>query len=207
MELDYSSPELAEEALHNYGLMNHEQKAVFNAIKHAVDNGKGGIFAINAPGGTGKTFVVKTILAYVRGKSQIALAMATSGIAAILLPGGRTVHSKLHVPIELDDNSLCSIKDRSAAARLVKRCSLMVIDEVTMGDRRLFETVDRTLKQLMEHPDKPFGGMTLVVSGDWRQCLPVVHRGSPSLIMAHTLKKSELWSNVSYIFHFPANGF
>ena len=178
--------------------MNQEQKAVFDAIRHAVDHGKGGFFAINAPGGTGKTFVVKNILAYVRGKSKIALAMATSGIAAILLPGGRTVHSKLHVPIELDDNSLCAIKDKSAAARLVKNCSLMVIDEVTMGDRRLFETVDRTLKQLLEHPDKPFGGMTMVVSGDWRQCLPVVPRGNQAQIMAQTLKRSDLWCHVSY---------
>ena len=84
VELDYSAQELAEEALFNYGSMNKEQKAVFLAIKHAVDHGKGGFFAINAPGGTGKTFVVKTILAYVRGKSQIALAMATSGIAAMV---------------------------------------------------------------------------------------------------------------------------
>ena len=75
----------------------------------------------------------------------------------------------------------------------------MVIDEVTMGDRRLFETVDRTLRNLLEQQHKPFGGITVVVSGDWRQCLPVVPKGTPAQIMAHTLKKSDLWSNVSYL--------
>ena len=50
-------------------------------------------------GGTGKTYLVKTALAYVRSQGGVALAMATSGIAGTLLPGGTTVHSKLRVPI------------------------------------------------------------------------------------------------------------
>ena len=112
--------------------------------------------------------MVKTILAYVRGKGGIALAMATSGIAGTLLPGGTTVHSKLHVPIDLTDSSLCNIKERSGSADMVRRADLLVIDEVTQGDKFLFETVDRTLKMIRKS-EKPFGGIAVLFSGDWMQ--------------------------------------
>ena len=122
--------------------------------------------------------------------------MAVSAIAAILLPGGRTIHSKLHVPIELHDTSLCSIKDKSAAAQLVRRYSLMVIDEVTMGDKRIYETIDRTLRHLRGQPDKAYGGVVMVYSGDWRQCLPVLEKANEAQIIARTLKRSQLWKDV-----------
>ena len=63
----------------------------------------------------------------------------------------------------------------------------MAIDEVTMGDRRVFETVDRTMQNLLKQPDKPFGGVVVLFSGDWRQCLPVVQRGGEAEILARTL--------------------
>ncbi len=51
---------------------------------------QGASFFIDGPGGTGKTFLYDTLLAYVRGNGDIALAVASSGIAALLLEGGRT---------------------------------------------------------------------------------------------------------------------
>ncbi len=187
---------LAEEAETDQEKLNAGQREVFNAIKASVDNETGGLFAIDAPGGTGKTFVLKTILAYVRGQEKMALAMATSGIAATLLPGGRTIHSKLSVPINLTETSMCSIKDNSGTAKLIQQCSLMIIDEVTMGDRKVFETLDRTFREFTGKQEKAFGGVTMVFSGDWRQCLPVVPGGSKAQIIHHTFKMSDLWSEV-----------
>ncbi len=195
-EMSHFHEGLAEEALTDQEKLNLEQQAVFDAIKHSVDSGSGGLFAIDAPGGTGKTFVLKTILAYVRGQEKLALAMATSGIAATLLPGGRTVHSKLSVPINLTETSRCSIKDKSGAAKLIQQCSLMIIDEVTMGDRKVFETLDRTFRETTGHENKAFGGVTMVFSGDWRQCLQVVPRANKATIIHHTFKMSDLWSKV-----------
>ena len=77
-------------------------------------------------GGTGKTFLVKTALAYVRSQGGIGLAMATSGIAGTLLPGGTTIHSKLRVPIKLTESSKCSYKENSGIAEMIKK-KLMVI--------------------------------------------------------------------------------
>jgi len=66
-----------------------------------VDDRKGGIYFLDAPGGTGKTFVISLILATSRSRSQIALAVASSGIAATLLEGGRTAYSALKLPMNL----------------------------------------------------------------------------------------------------------
>ena len=51
------------------------------------------LFFINAPGGYGKTFLIETVLSSIRCVGKIALAVASSGIAAELLEGRRTAHS------------------------------------------------------------------------------------------------------------------
>ena len=60
---------------------------------------KSGLYFIDAPGGTGKTFVCNLLLAAVRKDRKIGVATASSGIAAILLRGGRTAHSTWKIPI------------------------------------------------------------------------------------------------------------
>eukprot|EP00232_Nephroselmis_pyriformis_P022515 CAMPEP_0182856208 /NCGR_PEP_ID=MMETSP0034_2-20130328/2297_1 /TAXON_ID=156128 /ORGANISM="Nephroselmis pyriformis, Strain CCMP717" /LENGTH=426 /DNA_ID=CAMNT_0024987257 /DNA_START=197 /DNA_END=1474 /DNA_ORIENTATION=+ len=73
--------------------MNAEQKEVFDAICAAVDGRSSDrLFFIDAPGGSGKTFLSKAILAYVRSRGEVALATASSGIAA-LLPVERAPHA------------------------------------------------------------------------------------------------------------------
>ena len=52
-----------------------------------------------------------------REQCGVALATATSGIAATLLPGGRTVHSRFKVPIDITDTSMCAISERSLGTR------------------------------------------------------------------------------------------
>ncbi|GBP72597.1 hypothetical protein EVAR_50899_1 [Eumeta japonica] len=75
-------------------------KQVYETLMQAVDNNTGGLFFLDAPGGTGKTFVISLILATIRSRCDIALALASSGIAATLLDGGRTAHSALKLPIK-----------------------------------------------------------------------------------------------------------
>ena len=87
-ELNHLDSSLANEADVNIKKMNSEQKEAFTKILNAIQS-EGGVFAIDAPGGAGKTFVNITLLDTVRGGEDggIALAMATSGLAATLLPG------------------------------------------------------------------------------------------------------------------------
>ena len=90
---------------------------------------------------------------------------------------------------------MCNFADQSPTADLVKRAKLMVIDEATLGNKLLYECLDRTFREHRKC-DQEFGGITMVFCGDWRQCLPVVPGGSPSEVMHFTLKMSYLWKKV-----------
>jgi hypothetical protein len=81
----------------------------------AVPPPQGGVFFLDGPGGTGKTFVYKLLLAHVRSEQavrpldeqRVALAVASSGLAATLLPGGTTAHSRFKIPIPVNRDSTC----------------------------------------------------------------------------------------------------
>ena len=64
-----------------------------------------------------------------------------------------------------------------------------------MAHRHVYEAVDRTLRDIRE-TDRPFGGITVVLAGDWRQILPVVRKGARPEIVAACLKSSPLWQHV-----------
>lgn len=85
----------------NVPKLNGQQKHVYETIMQAVQNNVGGLYFLDAPGGTGKTFVISLILAAIRSQQKIALALASSGIAATLLDGGRTAHSALKLPLNV----------------------------------------------------------------------------------------------------------
>ena len=64
-----------------------------------------------------------------------------------------------------------------------------------MVDRRVYEAVDRTFRDIRE-TDKPFGGITVVFAGDWQQILPVVRKGGRPEIVEACIENSRLWHNV-----------
>ena len=68
---------------------------VLNEKLHAITRQSGGLYFLDARGGTGKTFLLSLIMATICSQNKIALAIASSGIAATLLDGGRTAHSAL----------------------------------------------------------------------------------------------------------------
>ena len=186
---------LFEEAQCNLAKLNKEQRKVFDLVKESIESGDGSIIAIDAPGGTGKTFTLNTLLSYVRGQEQIAIATAMSAIAANLLPGGRTLHSKFNAPVtNIHDQSRCSIKENSSLEKLILQTKLIIIDEVTMASKLLIEALDRSLRDVCKK-DKPFGGIAVVFSGDWRQCLPVIPKAGKEQILAETMKESYLWQS------------
>jgi hypothetical protein len=68
-----------------------------------------------------------------------------------------------------------------------------------MQHKHAVEALDRTLKDLFHEPgvpDKPFGGITVLFGGDFRQTLPVVPRGSTHQILAASLRNSYLWRHI-----------
>ncbi len=77
------------------------------------------------------------------------LAVASSGIAFLLLLGGRTAHSRFKFPIDLHDESTCNITQQMKVAKLVRKADLIIWDEASMMHLRAFEAVDQTLCDLM----------------------------------------------------------
>ena len=105
-------------------LLTSEQKAIFDQIIEAVLNQNEELYFIDAPGGTGKTFVLNLIICkLILSKKKIAV-VASSGIASTLLINGRTAHSLFGIPLELFEDSVCDIGKRSSKAEFLKSIDL-----------------------------------------------------------------------------------
>ena len=101
--------------------LNAEQRVGFDLIMNHVEKKVGQVFFVDGPGGTGKTYLYKALLAKVRSMSLIAIATATFGIATSTMPGRRTAHSRFKIPIKLDNNTMCSFTKQSGTAELLRR--------------------------------------------------------------------------------------
>ena len=87
---------------------------------------------------------------------------------------------------------------------LVRMAKLILIDEATMLDSLLLEALDRSLRDLMGEQNKPFGGKTLLLAGDFRQCLPVVKGANKAQTISHCINKSPLWQHFD-VLHLNVN--
>ncbi|CAH1451561.1 unnamed protein product [Lactuca virosa] len=108
-ELDYDVPVIKNDYDRMFLALTNEQRNIFLNIMSAIQENKGGVFFVYGYGGTGKTFLWKTISAAIRSEGNIVLNVASSGIASLLLPGGRTAHSRFIIPFELTEDSFCNI--------------------------------------------------------------------------------------------------
>ena len=200
-ELCYAREEQVEKATECERKMNKDQAQVFNKIIETVlsDKTEQILFFVDGPGGTGKTFLYNAILAKFRSLGKIALAVASSGIAAELLEGGRTAHSRFKIPIPILPTSTCNISRPSELAALIRQTSLIIWDEAPMLHRYVFECVHRTLCDLFKNT-KAFGGIVVLLGGDFRQVLPVIRHGSQAEIIESNLKRSFLWSHVQLFY-------
>uniref|UniRef100_A0A182PUC4 ATP-dependent DNA helicase n=1 Tax=Anopheles epiroticus TaxID=199890 RepID=A0A182PUC4_9DIPT len=99
------------------------------------------LFFLDGPGGTGKSFLLEKILANTRRHGKIAIATASSGIAALLLTGGKTVHSTFKLPLLLNECTHCNIPVQSSLANLMRQASIIVWDEASMSSRYTLEAV------------------------------------------------------------------
>lgn len=110
-QLCYVAAEEAERARAQVEQLNTDQRQAYDAIMAALEPGHNPeqrAFFVDGPGGTGKTFLYDTLLAAVRGRGLVAEAVASSGVAALLLRGGATAHMRFKIPINLAANSTCT---------------------------------------------------------------------------------------------------
>ncbi|PHU14581.1 hypothetical protein BC332_15786 [Capsicum chinense] len=102
-----------------YKKLNKDQFKEYNTIMERIFSHRVGAFFINGPRGIGKTFLYCALLAIIQSKGYIALATTTSGVAASILPGGRTAHSRFKISINVDDTFSCNISKQNMLAVVV----------------------------------------------------------------------------------------
>ncbi|GKC75784.1 ATP-dependent DNA helicase PIF1-like protein [Tanacetum coccineum] len=183
-----------------YPQLNPEQRLIYEEVVDSVHNKKVQFHFVYGPGGTGKTFLYKTIISRLRSELKIVLAVAYSGIASLLLLGGRTAHSRFVIPLELLENSTCGIKQNTHLAELMQQVELIIWDEAPMIQKYAFKALDKTLRDILGCPvpekrNKIFGGMTVLLGGDFRQILPVIPKGKRADIVQACINRSELWKH------------
>lgn len=79
-EYDYNITSLKKEHEESLKLLNMDQRIIYDIVISAVENKLGGLFFVYGQGGTGKTFLYKTIMARLRANRMIVLAVASSGM-------------------------------------------------------------------------------------------------------------------------------
>ena len=202
-EMEYDLNELNANVEQIVPTFNAAQQQIYLSVMDAVRKNESLQLFISARGGCGKTYLLNGILDGVRASQTggcIALAMATTGIAAQLLHLGRTYHSRMKAPLHPTEESTLNITKQSQLAKLVRRARLLLIDEVTMLHRFQLEALDRTLRDLMDKPDDPFGGKIIILAGDFRQCLPVVPGSNRAQIVKICINSSPLWPHFQVFF-------
>ncbi|KAM3393921.1 hypothetical protein P3S68_002922 [Capsicum galapagoense] len=199
-ELRYNKFSLSKEHEELLNKLTEEQRSVYDRIITTVKCNKGGFLFLYGHGGTGKTFIWMTLSSAIRSKGDIILTVASSGIASLLLPEGRTAHSRFAIPLNANEDSTCNIKQGIPLASLIVKMKLIIWDEAPMMHRYCFEALDKTLRDILRFEDisnldRPFGGKTVVLGGDFRQILPVITKGNRQDIVNATLNSSYLWAN------------
>ena len=207
VQLNYNINRCKAACEQSYATMNRYQQPLFDELKECVDNNnsEGKYFFIDAPGGAGRTFLFNALLNCTRslepdidGKRSIALAVAASGIASLLLLLGRTVHNMFKLGINVNESTTCnySKNPNNALYQILKRAKILLWDEATMSDKHILHTIDRCLQDIMNN-NKPFGGKLVIFGGDFRQTLTVVEGGGRAEIIEHCIKSSYLWSDIN----------
>jgi hypothetical protein len=129
--------------------LNDDQWKVYNTIIGRVHSRSPGFFFVCGHGGIGKTSQWTTLFASLRSEKKIVLAVASSGVASLLLLKGRTAHSRFKIPFDINDASTCNVNRGTMLAELIKIATLIIWDEAPMTHRRCFEALDRTMRDIL----------------------------------------------------------
>ena len=90
--------------------------------------------------GTDKTFIWRTLFTNLRSRDKIVLNVASSGKAMLLIPSGRTAHSRFSIPLSVNEDSTYNIKQKSDVIELIAKDRLIIWDEAPMVHKHCFKT-------------------------------------------------------------------
>ena len=121
--------------------------------------------------GTGKTYLLNTFIAQARKRGKKVSVTATTGLVATHL-GGNTIHSWSGIGVS--DHLPNNFFERLSKTRrdVISKTDVLIIDEISMLHDFRLDMIDKVLRTVREN-DQPFGGIQLVMSGDFFQLPPV----------------------------------
>ena len=198
-QLNYDHKFDWESAAQRMESLNAEQTRAFWQAIWSVEENLGHTFFLDGPGGMEKTYVYISLCHYLWGQGKIVICMASSDIAALLLPGGQTAHSMFKIPINgLNNESFCNIPKDSQRAKLLQDVDLFIWDEALMQHHNAAEALDHSLHDIC-NCNQPFGRKTMIFGGNFQQMLPMVPKGTQEDIIATSLPKSYLWHHIKVL--------
>ena len=145
-----------------------EQKKVLDLVR----NGENVFFTGSA--GTGKSFLLKRIISAM--PPETTFPTASTGAAACHI-GGTTLHAFSGIGIGSGTLEQCiAMASREHKATQWRKCKCLIIDEISMIDAGLFDKLEAVARAVRKCK-KPFGGIQLVLCGDFFQLPPVTKEG------------------------------
>ncbi len=143
--------------------------------------------------GTGKTYVLNKYIQYLKEKSINTGITASTGIAATHI-NGMTIHSwsGLGIRDSLSGSDISSLMDKLHLLTRFLYTKVLIIDEVSMLHGYRLDMVDRLLRAF-KYTDRPFGGLQVILCGDFFQ-LPPVTRGNENGSFAY---QAEVWEQMN----------
>ena len=165
-----------------------------NSLNNVINYKNNKCQFIDGPEGSGKSYLLNSIIIYLNQENISVLPVAWTGIAANLLINGRTSHVTFKLPLNINDESACNISPNSEYGIKLPNVKVIIWDEITMSSKHAFEAVDKLFRHICEN-NEIFGGKLILVSSDFRQTLPIVKRGNRTKIVENCVKNSNLWYN------------
>jgi hypothetical protein len=127
-----------------------------------------------------------------RGHRKNVVVCAFTGVAACLLPEGKSCHKLFGLSVPLLSDSSSKIKGQTAEAKRLRECDVVIWDEAPMAPRYALEVADKVLRELM-NSNLPFGGKTMLLGGDFCQLLPVLKYATVLENINLSICASTLW--------------
>lgn len=127
---------------------------------------------LTGPAGAGKTFVLNQFIRISKAEGKHVSVTATTGLAATHL-GGTTIHS--WAGIGVSDELPRGFADHVSKGRreIIEKTDVLIIDEISMLHDFRLDMVDTACRLVREKPDVPFGGIQVIMSGDFFQLPPI----------------------------------
>ena len=154
---------------------------------------------ITGPGGVGKSKLIQVIADDAKRNMTKVKICATTGAAAINLNcGAKTIHSWAGIGLGKgeEEQIIENVNGSKYKRKNWRSTDLLILDEVSMMSRGLFELLDKIGKRVRKN-EMPFGGIQLIFSGDFCQ-LPPVDKGSTSFCFESSIWNARLHSS-SYV--------